>query len=63
MTNNKEMLKAKTWEALQSMEIDKNDSRNVLRWEKLAKLYLQLTLSIQREREAVEPEEIALTLD
>ena len=63
MTNNKELLKAKTWEALQGMEIDKNDSRNVLRWEKLAKLYLQLTLSIQREREAVEPEEIALTLD
>jgi hypothetical protein len=35
-------IKAETWKALKDYSIDSADSRNVARWEKLAKLYVQL---------------------
>jgi len=35
-------IKAETWRALKDYNLDSADSRNVARWEKLAKLYVQI---------------------
>lgn len=52
-------LKQETWNALNTFALDAGDSRNVGRWEKLSKLYLQLAKQIAR-MEAADPPEVEI---
>jgi hypothetical protein len=53
-------IKNHTWAILQCYTIDQNDSRNVGRWEKLSKLYLQLVKQIDKAEAANKDTEIEI---
>jgi hypothetical protein len=55
------ILKERTWQALLDFDLDNQDSRNVSRYEKLSKLFLQLSKQVDRIEKA-NPEELELTV-
>jgi hypothetical protein len=55
------ILQERTWQALLDFDLDNEDSRNVSRFEKLSKLYLQLAKQLDRMEKA-NPEEVELTV-
>ena len=49
-------LKDQTWQVLLSYDIEPHDSKNVSRYEKLSKLWLQLAKQVARQEQANPPE-------
>jgi hypothetical protein len=55
-----QLLRTQTWEALEVFELDHNDSKSVLRYEKLVKLFLALEKALSAK---IKPEQTPNKLD